>query len=160
MSDENPEIIIPAGESDSAGVPAPLKQVLPEQILIVPMRQRPFFPAQTMPIVLDEKIWSETIERVVNTPHKMVGLVYAPHWHEDTAPSADQLSDVGTIARVHQPHGEAGRVQFIAEGLERFRIERFVREQLTALDHIGEVHSHIAVTEIKNSTQLPLFSQL
>ncbi len=38
--------------------------------------------------------------------------------------------------------------------------ERFVREQLTALDHIGEVHSHIAVTEIKNSTQLPLFSQL
>ena len=38
--------------------------------------------------------------------------------------------------------------------------ERFVREQLTGLEHIGEIHSHIAVTEIKNSTELPLFSQL
>ncbi|MDA0979480.1 MAG: Lrp/AsnC family transcriptional regulator [Proteobacteria bacterium] len=34
--------------------------------------------------------------------------------------------------------------------------ERFVREKLTRLSHIGEVHSHIAVTEIKNTTILPL----
>ena len=38
--------------------------------------------------------------------------------------------------------------------------ERFIREQLTGLEHIGEIHSHIAVTEIIYSTQLPLFSQL
>ncbi len=38
--------------------------------------------------------------------------------------------------------------------------ELFVRERLTRLSHIGEVHSHIAVTEIKNSTALPLTSQL
>lgn len=34
--------------------------------------------------------------------------------------------------------------------------EMFVREKLTKLAHVGEVHSHIAVTEIKNSTVLPL----
>ncbi len=34
--------------------------------------------------------------------------------------------------------------------------EMFVREKLTRLAHVGEVHSHIAVTEIKNSTVLPL----
>jgi Lrp/AsnC family transcriptional regulator len=38
--------------------------------------------------------------------------------------------------------------------------ELFVRQKLTRLSHIGEVHSHIAVTEIKNSTVLPLQSQL
>ncbi len=38
--------------------------------------------------------------------------------------------------------------------------ELFVREKLTHLAHIGEVHSHIAVTEIKNATQLPLETQL
>lgn len=38
--------------------------------------------------------------------------------------------------------------------------ELFVREHLIKLSHIGEVHSHIAVTEIKNSTSLPLDSQL
>ena len=37
--------------------------------------------------------------------------------------------------------------------------EIFVREKLTKLKHIGEVHSHIAVTEIKNTTELPLSSQ-
>lgn len=38
--------------------------------------------------------------------------------------------------------------------------EKFIREQLTMLPHIGEVHSHIAVTEIKNTTELPLDTQL
>ena len=36
------------------------------------------------------------------------------------------------------------------------RYERFVRDRLLQLAHVGEVHSHIAVTEIKNSTVLPL----
>jgi Lrp/AsnC family transcriptional regulator len=38
--------------------------------------------------------------------------------------------------------------------------EKFVREKLTKLANIGEVHSHIAVTEIKNSTVLPLSTQI
>ncbi len=38
--------------------------------------------------------------------------------------------------------------------------ELFVREKLTKLANIGEVHSHIAVTEIKNSTVLPIYSQI
>ena len=38
--------------------------------------------------------------------------------------------------------------------------EIFVREKLMTLADIGEVHSHIAVTEIKNSTELPLSTQL
>ena len=38
--------------------------------------------------------------------------------------------------------------------------ERFVREKLTTLSQVRELHSHIAVTEIKNSTELPLDTQL
>ena len=38
--------------------------------------------------------------------------------------------------------------------------ERFVRNKLLELPMIGEVHSHIAVTEIKNTTELPLETQL
>ena len=37
--------------------------------------------------------------------------------------------------------------------------EQFVRDKLTPLAPIGEVHSHIAVTEIKYSTALPLAAQ-
>jgi Lrp/AsnC family transcriptional regulator len=38
--------------------------------------------------------------------------------------------------------------------------EEFVRNTLTASPAIRELHSHIAVTEIKNSTELPLDTQL
>ena len=38
--------------------------------------------------------------------------------------------------------------------------ESFVRNTLTASPSIRELHSHMAVTEIKNTTELPLASQL
>lgn len=38
--------------------------------------------------------------------------------------------------------------------------ERFIREHLLTMPAIREMHSHIAVTEIKNSTELPLETQL
>lgn len=38
--------------------------------------------------------------------------------------------------------------------------EEFVRNTLTASPSIRELHSHMAVTEIKNSTELPLETQL
>lgn len=38
--------------------------------------------------------------------------------------------------------------------------EQFVRNKLLELPMIGEVHSHLAVTEIKNTTELPLKTQL
>jgi len=36
------------------------------------------------------------------------------------------------------------------------RYEQFVRSSLLELPMIGEIHSHISVTEIKNTTELPL----
>lgn len=38
--------------------------------------------------------------------------------------------------------------------------ENFVREKLLSSKLVGELHSHISVTEIKNSTVLPIKSQL
>lgn len=38
--------------------------------------------------------------------------------------------------------------------------EQFIREHLLTMPLIREMHSHIAVTEIKNSTELPLDTQL
>ncbi|MEL0039277.1 MAG: Lrp/AsnC ligand binding domain-containing protein [Halieaceae bacterium] len=37
--------------------------------------------------------------------------------------------------------------------------EDFVRNTLTASEMIRELHSHMAVTEIKNTTELPIESQ-
>ncbi|MCC7122569.1 MAG: endopeptidase La [Gammaproteobacteria bacterium] len=109
------------GADAAASVPALLKDSLPGKVLLLPLPARPFFPAQTMPLVLPENLWLETVERIGKTPHQMVGLVYAPSGGKEM-PDAEQFAAVGTIVRMHNPVRGEGRIQFIAEGLQRFRI--------------------------------------
>lgn len=74
----------------------------------------------------------------------------------------DFESEVVVLPEVLECYTMAGTwdymLKIVARDIRHY--EMFVREKLTKLSHIGEVHSHIAVTEIKNSTELPLGSQL
>lgn len=127
MSDQNPEQdVISASQATGHALPARLNEVLPEKLLVLPLQARPFFPAQTMPIVINEDPWRETLERVGSTPHNLVGLVYAPNAHDGVELTSDDFSEYGTVARVHQPTQNGGRIQFIAEGIERFRISEWL----------------------------------
>jgi len=45
-------------------------------------------------------------------------------------------------------------LKIVAKDIHHF--EHFIREKLMRLESIGECHSHIAVTEIKNTSELPL----
>ncbi|MBD2859810.1 Lrp/AsnC family transcriptional regulator [Spongiibacter sp. KMU-158] len=49
-------------------------------------------------------------------------------------------------------------LKIVAKDIRHYEV--FVREKLLALEMIGESHSHISVTEIKNTTELPLDTQL
>ena len=112
--------------SPLAGVPARIHEILPDKLLVLPLRMRPFFPGQSMPIVLEDELWRETIERVGHTPQKLVGLVYARHPLDQGAPVPQDFAPFGTVARVHHAMRDSGRIQFIAEGIERFRISHWV----------------------------------
>ncbi|MGE0859145.1 MAG: endopeptidase La [Gammaproteobacteria bacterium] len=112
-----------------SAVPARISEVLPDKLLVLPLRARPFFPAQTMPIVIEDELWLETIERVGHTPQKLVGLVYARHAQDQPAPKPEEFATFGTVARVHHAMRDGGRIQFIAEGVERFRIAHWVRTE-------------------------------
>ncbi len=69
--------------------------------------------------------------------------------------------EVEIFAEVMECYTMAGTwdymLKIVVKDIRHYEI--FVREKLTKLDNIREVHSHIAVTEIKNSTALPLESQ-
>ncbi len=84
--DSNPTAHDQSAAPTLAGVPARLQEILPDKLLVLPLRMRPFFPAQSMPIVLEDELWRETIERVGNTPQRLVGLVYARHPLDQGAP--------------------------------------------------------------------------
>ncbi len=117
------------GELHSDALPARVNDVLPDKLLLLPLRTRPFFPAQTMPIVIDDALWHETVERVGNTPQKLVGLVYSRQPAENEIPGTNDFAAFGTVARVHHAMREGGRIQFLAEGIERFRIAHWVRTE-------------------------------
>src|SRR3989304_236691 len=117
-----------SGEASQAQVPARQNDVLPDKINLLPLPGRPFFPAQTLPLMVSEEHWLETIERVGRSPQHVLGLCWS-NVGDGTAPAPKDITVVGTVVRVHHPQRAEGRVQFIAEGIRRFRIVRWISEQ-------------------------------
>ena len=106
-------------------VPADL---LPLTLHLLPLPQRPFFPIQAMPLAVNEQPWLETIAEVGKTDHRAVGLILT-RANASSPPQPEDFHEVGTAARVHNASRNEGRIQFIAEGRQRFRIRRFLSTQ-------------------------------
>ncbi|GAB3481791.1 endopeptidase La [Azotobacter salinestris] len=99
------------------------EQTLPEQVYVIPIHNRPFFPAQVLPVVVNPDPWAETLKRVVKTPQHSLALFYMdppPESAEEFDP--DKLPEHGTLVRVHHASQEGGKLQFVAQGLARVRI--------------------------------------
>ena len=83
-----------------------------------------------------------------------------------TAQGRDNLEDfereVRVLPEVLECYTMAGIWDYVLKIVCRDirHYEDFVRNTLSASDAIRELHSHIAVTEIKNTTELPLNAQV
>ncbi len=126
MSDEQQspiegEIVEP-GEGSQTALPA---QTLPSTIHILPMTEKPFFPAQTLPLLMNQAPWMETVKQIGETPHHLVGLVAVKGEVSDDA-SPEDFYSVGTLVRMHHPMHSDGKIQFIAEGVARFKVMEWV----------------------------------
>ncbi len=49
-------------------------QNLPDKVYIIPIHNRPFFPAQVLPVIVNEEPWAETLELVSKSPHHSLAL--------------------------------------------------------------------------------------
>jgi len=116
------------GKDDTRNSLALPQQVLPKRIYLLPVSGRPFFPAQIQPVVVDEDPWHETLSRVGKTEHHMLGLCYVEsELDPDQAPDSSDLALTGCMVRVHNIQRERGKIQFISQGLQRFRITQWLR---------------------------------
>ena len=91
---------------------------LPERLYVIPISNKPFFPAQVQPIVVDEEPWATTIERVAKTPHRCLALCYAPE-PDDGVLLTDRFERMGCVVRIHNVVRDEGKIQFIAQGIRR-----------------------------------------
>ena len=103
-------------------------EVLPTTLHLLPLSTRPFFPAQVMPILASIDEWVDTIKRIEETSHHLVGLCLVDSDDPDAA-TPDQFFDIGTVVHMHHPNRIDGRPQFIAEGLQRFRIVKWISKK-------------------------------
>ncbi len=102
--------------------------ILPTTLYLLPLSERPFFPAQALPLLLNEEPWLPTVEAAANREHRVIGLILVQPDSADKASPAD-FYEVGTVARMHQLTRNEGRLQFIAQGLKRFRIEQWLSSE-------------------------------
>nr|WP_322941487.1 endopeptidase La [Pseudomonas sp. s4] len=120
--DNTPEAVEVHVQADSTGLVLPAQQ-LPDKLYIIPIHNRPFFPAQVLPVIVNQQPWGRTLTRVVNTEHKCMAVFFV-----DTPPDENgefdlsSLPEHGTLVRVHHVSEEGGKLQFVAQGLTRVRI--------------------------------------
>ena len=105
----------------------PATPVAPDVLYLLPLTEKPFFPAQTLPLLMNEAPWLTTVEAIGETEHHMVGLVVVKPDNTDDVKRAD-FRTVGTTVRIHHPVRADGKMQFIAEGVRRFRIVEWLSE--------------------------------
>ncbi|MCH9670089.1 MAG: endopeptidase La [Gammaproteobacteria bacterium] len=100
--------------------------ILPVNLTILPLYERPLFPVQTTPIILDEQPWMSTLNSLRESGNPLVGFVMVKDGHEGV-PSTEDLHAVGTLARIHQAAAGDGKIHLLAEGQQRFRITRWAK---------------------------------
>ena len=119
------------GESGGAQAPAVADDVLPDSLYLIPVPQRPFFPGQVQPVAMDPDEWGGTVRAVTESANGILGLAYVDQRQSaGKAPEPRHFPKMGCAVRLHRPPVMADNPgQFLAQGVRRFRILRWLSKQ-------------------------------
>ncbi len=102
-------------------------EVLPDQLVVLPIVTRPIFPNIMIPITFSGSQFLEAIKRIEEKENKLMGLVFAKEANEYNLFQSD-LHDVGTIVKIHKITPlSPNTVQVIAQGMNRFKLKKELR---------------------------------
>ena len=104
------------------------QSIKPDILYLIPITGRPHMPAQVQPLIVSKKRWEETIMKASKDSKNLLGLAYlkeikGKHVYKQDFPK------VGCIVRMMNITDAQENIQFIAQGLERFRIKRFLSDK-------------------------------
>ncbi|MGD8843604.1 MAG: endopeptidase La [Gammaproteobacteria bacterium] len=129
MDIDNPE----TDQDTSPGELVRASDILPATIPILPQSERPFFPGQAIPMLLDPAAWESTIRAAQENANNIVGLMLTRTGSAEKAGVKD-FYRMGTACRIHRVARMDGRMQVLLEGVQRFRAIEWinVRSPFTA----------------------------
>ncbi len=117
----------PSGETRQT--PAVADDVLPDTLHLIPVPYRPFFPGQVQPIAINLREWGSTLEAVHKAGNGLIGLSYLDLAASGSA-EPQQFPEIGCVVRLHRPAMATEQTgQFLAQGIKRFRIVRWLSDK-------------------------------
>lgn len=184
MSEDNfdPEIVndIPLSDDESQTFKTEMKNslssvVYPEQLYLLPLNRRPFFPGMAAPIVIEPGPYYEVLKIVAKTEHKCLGLFLTKEEDANiyTLKSTD-LNKVGVVARILRiiPM-EQGGAQVVLNMEKRVELQKTIKNKymLGSIKYVSDpsmdqmskelkAYSISIITTIKELLKLnPLFKE-
>ena len=117
----------PSADYDGA-TPAVADDVLPDTLVLLPLPGRPFFPGQVQPVSFNPDNWQATLDAIAQQGSGLLGLAFVDEPDPGKA-TAQQFPTTGCVVRLHRPPMAEHGGQFLAQGLRRFRIVRWLNDQ-------------------------------
>jgi ATP-dependent Lon protease len=154
---ENPEV---QSEKDAPKSLVVAKDLLPDNIMIIPLHDRPMFPKMMGPIFIDDPVMRQTVMKHLdkNTP-LYFGLILVKPSDDGLAHpprNGDDFFRVGVVVRVAQvsPYKPEEPLQVVAQALDRFDVIALLKKDSV---YMGEVkYWQEQVTE--NTEELKAYS--
>ena len=105
------------------------QDALPGTIPILPQTERPFFPGQVIPLLIDPDTWEATVRLAQENSNGVIGLLLSNTERPEQATTKD-FYNMGTAARIHRIGRVDGRLQVLLEGIQRFRVTEWIGKKI------------------------------
>lgn len=101
--------------------------LFPEQLLIVPLYDRPLFPKMMLPVIISDEELEQHMMKVMKDSLKYIGLVFSFRENEE---DEGKLSEIGVVAKIVQASKQANApLQVVVQVMERFEIVKHQKEK-------------------------------
>ena len=125
------DILEPKQESETSGAEDKsiiiASDLFPEQLLIVPLYDRPLFPKMMLPVIISDEELEQHMMKVMKDSLKYIGLVFSFRENEE---DEGKLSETGVVAKIVQASKQANApLQVVVQVMERFEIVKLQKEK-------------------------------
>jgi ATP-dependent Lon protease len=136
---DDAELVTP---EESPHTPAVADEVLPDTLHLMPIPNRPFFPGQVQPVAINPQEWGSTLSAIGEVGNGLLGLSYVEN-ADASGTDPRSFPEMGCVVRLHRPPVQTdGAGQFLAQGIKRFRIVRWLNDKPPYLVQVEYPRSH------------------
>jgi ATP-dependent Lon protease len=108
---------------------AVVSDILPDNLTVIPMETRPFFPGISVPMTFSGKPAVETIKKTAESDYPFLGFALIKELDEKNFANSN-LFETGTVIKIHKVISlDENGIQVLVQGLQRFTKVRQVRSK-------------------------------